>query len=56
MQLHPCSPDKHGCNKDEEFKKMIHAFLMEFWNEGMCINNFDPDYAKVSLTRTGHCL
>eukprot|EP01059_Diplonema_ambulator_P002692 TRINITY_DN12333_c0_g1_i2.p1 TRINITY_DN12333_c0_g1~~TRINITY_DN12333_c0_g1_i2.p1 ORF type:complete len:183 (+),score=26.69 TRINITY_DN12333_c0_g1_i2:94-642(+) len=25
---------------------MIHGFLMNFWEEGMCVNNFHPDLDK----------
>lgn len=41
----PCRPDSLTCTP-EEFHTYIHAFLMVFWNLGMCINKFHPDKAK----------
>lgn len=41
----PCRPDSLTC-EPEEWERVIHKFLMVFWNEGMCINKFHPDPAK----------
>eukprot|EP00760_Papus_ankaliazontas_P018503 PhM_4_TR17516/c0_g1_i1/m.51087 len=42
-QRHPCRPDSHTCQSEEEYNRFIHSFLMNFWNEGMCINKFHPN-------------
>lgn len=47
----PCRPDSLTCTH-EEFDRMIHPFLMTFWNAGMCINKFHPDPSRfVSKNR-----
>eukprot|EP01065_Artemidia_motanka_P004709 TRINITY_DN12250_c0_g1_i1.p1 TRINITY_DN12250_c0_g1~~TRINITY_DN12250_c0_g1_i1.p1 ORF type:complete len:395 (+),score=103.68 TRINITY_DN12250_c0_g1_i1:69-1253(+) len=49
-QIHPCRPDSYGCDDKKEFNVMIHKFLSEFWNEGMCVNNFHPDINKFNAS------
>jgi len=42
-QRHPCGPTSHTCSPGAEFNTYIHKFLMNFWNDGMCINKFHPN-------------
>ena len=41
----PQSPLLQPCTQ-KEFDKEMHSFLLKFWEAGLCVNNFDPDFEK----------